>query len=145
MNLNEIIAEWKIDCKIDQTELGEESIRTINLHSKYMEWYKKEKYRLINLEVNLRPPLKLAKREFYVLGPHEDTPEDWVLPAHGRVLRGDVEEYLAADTDLIQMNLKIAVQSEIVSLLLDILKELQNRRWAVKNAIEFMKLTSGVG
>ena len=143
MNLDEVILSWKTDCKIDKTELGDESLRTITLHGKYMEWYKKEKLKLINLQVKLLPKLKIAKKEFYLLGPHEDTPEGWELPPQGKVIRPDIDGYLNADDDMIQMNLKVAVQSEIVSLLLDILKELQNRRWAVKNAVDFMKLISG--
>jgi hypothetical protein len=37
MELKELIQIWKEDCKIDDTELGQESTRIPNLHAKYLE------------------------------------------------------------------------------------------------------------
>lgn len=143
MNLNEILTEWKNDCNVDKTELGDEATKTIQLHGKYLELYKIEKLKLINLKTKVLPKLKLAKKEFYTLGPHEDTPKDWELPAQGRIIKSEVDDYLDADTDLIQVNLKIAVQQEIVDTLQEIVKEVQNRRWAIRAAIDFLNWTSG--
>lgn len=143
MTLEDILKMWVEDCIVDKTELADESLKTITLHGKYMEIYKKEKLILIKLQKEL-PKLRLAKREFYTMGPDEETQKlGWELPPRGAVIKSEVDEYLAADQDLINANLRSAVQQEKVDLLADIVKEVQNRRWAIKSAIEFIKFIQG--
>lgn len=143
MTLDQILEEWKKDCEIDRTELGDESLKTIFLHGKYIEMYKKEKLILIKLQKEL-PKLRLAKYEFYTMGPDEETQKlGWELPPRGAVIKSEAGEYMAADQDLINANLRIAVQQEKVDLLADIVKEVQNRRWAIRSAIDFQKWVSG--
>lgn len=143
MTLDQILEEWKKDCEIDRTELGDESLKTIGLHGKYIEMYKKEKLILIKLQKEL-PKLKLAKYEFYTMGPDEETQKlGWELPPRGAVIKSEAGEYMAADQDLINANLRIAVQQEKTDLLADIVKEVQNRRWAIRAAIDFLKWTQG--
>lgn len=143
MTLDDILKMWVNDCVVDKTELGEESLKTISLHGKYMELYKKEKLILIKLQKEL-PKLKLAKYEFYTMGPDEESEKlGWKLPPRGAVIKTQADEYLAADQDLINANLRIAVQQEKVDLLADIVKEVQNRRWALRAAIDFQKWIGG--
>ena len=143
MTLEQLLDLWKQDCTVDKTELADESLKTITLHGKYMEIYKKEKLILIRLQKEL-PKLKLSKYVFYTIGPDEETQKlGWKLPPRGAVIKSEVGDYLAADDDLISANLKIAIQQEKVDLLGDIVKEVQNRRWSIRAAIDFMKWTAG--
>lgn len=142
MTLDQIIEEWTRDSNVDKTELADESLKIISLVAKYMRWYKTEKLKLIHLKTKLAQ-LKLAKREFYTMGPHEDTPPDWKLPPQGRVIKNEVQDYIDADNDVITMNLRVSVQQEKSDLLYDIIKELNNRRWSIRAAIDFLKWTQG--
>ena len=145
MTLNEILSNWSKDCDIDRTELAEESLRTISLHAKYIRWYKEEKLKLIKLKHEYKK-LYLEKYEFYSMGPSKETKDlGWEMPARGAIIKAEVPIYIDADKELIDANLRIAMAQEKVELLQDIVKEVQNRRWAIKSAIEWHKWVSGGG
>ena len=143
MNIEQILAEWTKDCIVDKTELADESLRTISLHSKYIRLYKIEKLKLIKL-LKEYPKLKLAKHEFYSMGPSKETQElGWEMPARGAIIKTEVPLYMDADQDIIDANLRIAYAQEKVDLLADIVKEVNNRRWSIRAAIDFQKWISG--
>jgi hypothetical protein len=143
MKLESIYAFWAEDRKIDRMDLGEESLRISSLHQKYMEIYTNEKIILRKLDTDLKV-LKLEKYEFYTQGPTNETQEKgWELPAIGKVIRSDVQQYVEADKDIIQLTLKIGIQHEKVSLLESIIKNLSNRGFQIKNAIDWIKYASG--
>jgi hypothetical protein len=51
--------------------------------------------------------------------------------------------YLEADSDLIELSLKIGLQQEKVELLQNIIKSLTNRGFNIKSAIDFIRFQSG--
>jgi hypothetical protein len=143
MKLETIYAFWAEDSKIDRMDLGEESLKISSLHQKYSQIYTNEKIRLREYEAALKV-LKLDKYEFYTQGPTNETQEKgWELPAIGRIIRSDVQQYIDADKDIIELSLKIGIQNEKISLLDSIIKNLFNRGFQIKNAIDYMKYTSG--
>jgi hypothetical protein len=143
MKLDSIYALWAEDSKIDRMDLGEESLKISSLHQKYSEIYTNEKIALRKYESDLKV-LKLEKHEFYTQGPTNETQEKgWELPAIGKIIRSDVQQYIDADKDVIQLTLKIGVQYEKVSLLESIIKNLFNRGFQIKNAIDYMKFQAG--
>jgi hypothetical protein len=88
--------------------------------------------------------LKLAKYEFYTMGPTEETQDKgWQLPPRGMILKSDIPMYMDADQDIINMSLKIGLQQEKVELLESIIKSLTNRGFQIKSAIEWTKFTMG--
>ena len=143
MKLDSIYALWAEDSKIDRMDLGEESLKISSLHQKYSQIYTNEKIRLREYEAALKV-LKLEKYEFYTQGPTNETQEKgWELPAIGKIIRADVQQYIDADKDIIQLTLKIGIQNEKISLLDSIIKNLFNRGFQIKNAIDFMKYMAG--
>jgi hypothetical protein len=143
MKLDSIYALWAEDSKIDRLDLGEESLKISSLHQKYSQIYTNEKIRLREYEAALKV-LKLEKYEFYTQGPTNETQEKgWELPAIGKIIRSDVQQYIEADKEIIELTLKIGIQNEKVSLLDSIIKNLFNRGFQIKNAIDWMKYTSG--
>jgi len=142
MKLEAIYEEWKKDSEIDKTELGDESIKIPKLHHKYFQVYSSEKLLLKKYEAEMRQ-LKLAKYEFYTMGPNEDTPKDWTLPPRGMILKGDIPMYLEGDKEIIEMSLKIGLQQEKVELLESIIKSLSNRGFQIRAAIDWFKFTMG--
>ena len=143
MKFEEIFDEWKRDSEIDQTDLGNESLRIPKLHHKYYMMLLAERSSLRKLEAQMKQ-LKLSKYEFYSQGHTEETKKlGWELPPRGIILKADIPMYIEADKDLIDLSLKIGVQGEKVDFLDSILKTLQTRNFLIKNAIDFLKWTNG--
>ena len=143
MNINDIHVEWNKDSIINELKLGSEAIRIVKLHSKYLEFYTKEKLLLLKYELEQRI-LRKEKFEFYLEGPTSFTQEKgWVLPPKGKIFRSDIQLYIDADADIINMNLKIGLQQEKVDLLEKIIKFINTMGFQIKAAIEFTKWTAG--
>ena len=143
MKFEEIFDAWKNDSEIDQTDLGNESLRIPKLHHKYYMMLLAERSSLRKLEAQMKQ-LKLFKYEFYSQGHTEETRKlGWELPPRGIILKADIPMYLEADKDIIELSLKIGVQGEKVDFLDSILKSLQTRNFLIKNAIDFLRWTNG--
>lgn len=142
MTLEEIMDSWSKDCDIDRTELGEESLRIPQLHSKYYKIFAQERLKLRKMESEFKA-MKLEKYEFYTQGPSDETPSHWRLPPRGMVLKADVPMYMDADRDVIDFSLRIGYQQEKIEYLENIVKTLNNRNFMIKNAIEWHRFTHG--
>lgn len=144
MKLESIFELWDQDSKIRREDLSDESLKISTLHSKYHKIYTQERLTLRKYEHELKQ-LKLDKYEFYTQGPTKETMElGWQLPPIGKVIRSDVDKYMDADKDIIALSLRIGVQHEKIELLESILKTIHNRGFQIKNAIDWIKFTSGV-
>lgn len=147
MDIKEILTEWQQDCqKPDMDSLGNESLKTIKLHSKYLVYYTRERLKLAKLQNETLPKLKREKYQFYAYGRDETHPKHWEDPPGNRkLLKEERPIYIDGDEDVVKLNLQIAVQEEIVDLLKQILKEINDIRWAIKHAIDVKKIESGDG
>jgi hypothetical protein len=56
-----------------------------------------------------------------------------------------MQKYMDADTKLSGVSLKIEYYSVMLDYLDSILKQITNRTYQIKNAIEFMRFSSGMG
>ena len=143
MKIQELIDEWNKDCIIDKAKLDDESLKIPLLHSKYYNYFIQEKLILQKLESEYKK-LELEKYEFYTMGHTEETKQKgWKLPPKGMVLKADVNMYIKADPDIIDLTTKISLVQEKINFLDSIIKSLQYRSYTIKNAIEFMKFTEG--
>jgi hypothetical protein len=143
MTIDEILENWQVDAKIDNTELGQEALNIPKLHHKYYKIFVKEKLILRKQETELKR-LKLDKFEFFTQGPNEETKDKgWKLPPKGMILKGDIPMYMDADEDIINLSLKIGYQQEKIELLESIIKTIVNRSFHIGNAIDWQKFTMG--
>jgi len=143
MKLEDIFAEWEQDSHIDRSELGDEALRIPKLHHKYFKIFANERLVLRKYESELKQ-LKLAKHEFFTMGPTEETHAlGWKLPPQGKILRSDVNNYIEADSDVVNLTLKIGIQQEKIGLLESIIKSFTNRGFNIKAAIDFEKFKVG--
>lgn len=144
MKLEQIFAEWEKDSNIDQTELGEESLKISKLHHKYFQILTYERVQHRKLEAELKV-MRLEKHEFYTQGPTKETMDKgWQLPPVGKILRSDVANYLEADKDIVNLSLKIGIQLEKIDLLKSIITTLNNRGYNIKAAIDWEKFKMGI-
>lgn len=143
MLIEDIIAEWDIDCKIDRTDLGGEQQKIPKLHNKYYKFLVPEKLKLRRFEAKMKE-LKLEKYEFYTQGPTEETiKKGWKLPPKGMILKADIPMYMEADKDIIELSLKIGYQQEVVEFLDSILKSFTNRGYNTRSAIDWERFIAG--
>jgi hypothetical protein len=144
MKIDDIYAEWEKDSHINRSELGEEALNIPKLHHKYFKIFTNERLLLRKQEAELKQ-LKVEKLEFYTMGPTEEThSKGWRLPPQGKILKSEVNNYIEADADIIQLTLKIGIQNEKISLLESIIKSLTARGFNIKAAIEWEKFKVGI-
>lgn len=143
MKIEEIFDLWKIDSNIDKTELGDAALDIPKLHHKYFQILVNERLILRKLESEMKQ-LKLDKHEFLTQGPNEETKDKgWKLPPRGMILKGDIPMYLEADQDIINLSLKIGLQQEKIELLDSIIRNIMNRNFVIRSAIDWQKFTMG--
>ena len=143
MKLEDIQQQWQADSKIDRTELGEESLRISQLHSKYFNLFSAERLRLRELEGEYRKFYK-AKFEYYNGVMSEDDLKSWEWePFALRVLKSDLNVYLEGDKELIKARLTIELQKEKVEFLESIIKNLPARGYQINAAISWEKFKVG--
>ena len=143
MKLEDIFKNWEQDSIIERTQLDNEVLKITMLHHKYFKIYTNEKMVYRKLEAEFKQ-LKLEKYEFYTQGPTKEQHErGWVLPPQGKILKAEVNQYIEADKQIIDISLKIGIQLEKIELLESIIKSLQNRGYNIKTALEYIKFQMG--
>ena len=143
MKLEEILEEWDRDSEIDRTSLGDESLRGPKLHAKWLRIRANEKLLLFKMTEEAKQ-LRLAKHEFFTQGPTKETQQaGWEPPAIGRPLNKDVPLYMDADKQVVEMNLRVALQREKVDAIDLIFLALKGRGFDIGRKLEDMKLKMG--
>jgi hypothetical protein len=114
------------------------------LHSKYLKIYFDERRKLKALEFQSKD-LSLKKYEYYngKLSQEELDELNWE-PFVKRLMKNEVDMYLDSDKDIIQNNVRIINQKEKLAFLEEVLKNVNQRNFQIKNAIEWKKFTQGV-
>jgi len=140
MNIDELYNEIERDLKIDDTELDLESIRTPQLHNKYLKLYTTHSLQLKRLQDEYKVLYK-EKWEYYTGKASPDTYRE--KPFDIKVLRADVGIYIDSDIDLQQLSQKVAYTKQIADYLERILREINNRNWTIRNTIEWKKFLHG--
>ena len=140
MDLEQLQLEADKDLKINDTELDLESLKTPQLHNKYMKHYTKFKLLLTRTEDELRT-MKRDKWEYYT--GKADPSVYQAKPFDLKIMRTDIDKYLEADEDLQKLSQKIAYLITVVDFLDKTIRIIVNRTYTIKNAIEWRRFTSG--
>lgn len=143
MTLDEIQAAWKQDSSLDRTELGEESLKIPQLHSKYFNMFSQERLMMKKMDTDYKRLLRL-KHEYYTgVISEEDLREQKWEPFMLKILRTDLALYLDSDKELQHMQLKLDLQKEKVDFLDSAIKSLTTRGYQIKNAIDWTRFQMG--
>ena len=140
MDLEQLQLEADKDLKINDTELDLESLKTPQLHNKYMKHYTKFKLLLTRTEDELRT-IKRDKWEYYT--GKADPSVYQAKPFDLKIMRTDIDKYLEADEDIQRLSQKVAYLITVVDFLDKTLRVIVNRTYTIKNAIEWRRFTSG--
>jgi hypothetical protein len=146
LDLEAILTMWREDSEISEFNLDEESRKTPSLHAKYLEIYSLTKLRLKKAELDQKTLLK-DKWLYYNGKMDEQTIQEkgWDFdPFNGlRVLKGDMDHYYDADTDIQASEEKITYYKTIISTLDEIINNLRWRHSIIKNMIDWRRFESG--
>jgi|TARA_B100000900_G_scaffold408988_1_gene424129 hypothetical protein len=140
MTLDELQAKAEKDLTIDDTELDLESLKTPQLHSQYLKTYSTYALMLKKAEGDYSK-LHIKKWLFFTgkAEPQEYKDKNFDL----KVLRQDVDKFIDSDDDIIKQRQKVEYLKQICNYCEQTLKQINNRTFQIKNAIEWKKFTMG--
>ena len=146
MTLDDLEAEWKSDCEIDDIELDKSSLEIPRLHAKYSEYLTDAVVAQKNIQFQYNTLLKdkwlwfngkMDENRIKELG-WSDDPFDGL-----NIMKNDMQVFFNADTDL----QKLSAQLELANIRINFLKEcMQNITWrhqTIKNTIDWRKFMAG--
>ena len=140
MTLEELQEQVDKDLKINDTELDLESLKTPQLHNKYLTHYNNFKLLLTRAESDYKI-LKRVKWEYYT---GKASPQVYQQkPFNLKIMKSDIDKYLESDEELIKAKQKIDYLETVVNYLDRTLKIIGGRDWQIRNSIEWRKFTSG--
>ena len=145
MKLSEIQEEWKRDSHISEVDLGRESLKTPQLHSKYLTYLSNAKLKL-RKEESKYFNLRKVKYRYYRGEMSRDELEErgWSQFQGNKPLKNEMDEFLTCDDDLNQCQDNIEYFKTCIYTLEQILRSINSRTWDIKSAIEYIKFTSGM-
>ncbi len=126
--------------KINDTELDLESLKTPQLHNEFLKHLTKFKLMLSRAETEYNI-LKKDKWEYYT--GKADASVYAEKPFDLKILRTDIDKYLDADIDLQKAKQKVDYLNTTVDFLDRTIRQISNRGFTIKNAIDWRKFTSG--
>tara|TARA_B100000900_G_scaffold415392_1_gene445120 strand:+ start:1177 stop:1605 length:429 start_codon:yes stop_codon:yes gene_type:complete len=140
MDLEQLQEQAEKDLKINDTELDLESLKTPQIYNKYLKHYTKYKLLLTRAESDYST-LKREKWEYYTGKADPKVYEE--KPFDLKILKTDLDKYLDADIDLQKAIQKVKYLDTTVDFLERTLRQVSNRTYTIKNAIEWRRFTSG--
>ena len=146
MNLESVLEMWKKDSEIPQYNLDETSRQTPTLHAKYMEFMSIARLQLKKAEMDQKTLLK--KKWLYYNGKmtQEQIEEaGWEFdPFEGlKVLKGEMDYYYDADTDIQASETAITYYKTYIETLTEIINVLKWRHSTIKNIIDWRRFEAG--
>lgn len=145
MKLDEIQKMWADDSRIDETNLGSESARVPKLHAKYLNLLTNNRLVMRRTEADyLR--MRRNKYKYYRGEMTREELEDlgWAQWQGVKPIKNEMDEFLATDTDLIQLQDKLEYFKTVNYQLEAIVKSISSRTWDIKSSIEWYKFTNGM-
>lgn len=143
VDLETIQKMWETDSKMDIDNLHTDSLNIPILHGKYHELYNN----ILLLRKKAEQQRKNIRHERYEYFSGKADPEVYIENPFPKKIRDKdtMAKYLDADTKLSGVSLKIEYYSVMLDYLESILKQITQRNYQIKNAIDFMRFSSGMG
>ena len=142
MNLEQIQDMWQNDSVIDPDNLHDESLKIPQLHSKY--------YIVYNTITLLREKakdqynkIKLERYNYYTGKATAEVYAEEPFPYKVRE-KDAIQRHLDADERLTKIDLKIRYYDTTLKFLEEIIKNISNRTFQIKNAIEWNRFQAGM-
>jgi hypothetical protein len=142
MNLETIQEMWKRDSVIDTDLYCEESTKVPQLHMKYMEFF--SMFSLMKKEKEILLKQLIKEKWLYYKGKapssvYKEMPFDLKLTT-----RDEIDMFIDADEEVGKMQYKVEYIDQTLNFLEGVLRQLNNRTYQIKNAIEWEKFKNGL-
>lgn len=147
MTIEELIAEWSKDSKINAGYLHEEALNVSTIHAKYITLYLRDRVQLLKLRTK-KASLYKDLYDYYsgkmLLSECKEkfNRELWLHESKVRPLEL-IKTWIEADELYIELILKIGILEEKLNYLDNIIRSLSSRGFAIKNSIDFLKYKEG--
>ena len=138
MNLETIQRTWEKDSHIDDVLLAEASLDISRPHAKYLSIYNDVKLLLIKAQQEL----KLVKHKQYLYYSGKEVPED-AEPFNYKIMKSDVPNWVSIDEKVMRCEAKVEYNQTMLDALSEILKQINQRNYVIKNAIDWRRFVSG--
>jgi hypothetical protein len=134
---------WEKDSQLDKDNLHDESLKIPSLHAKYHELFNNT----LLLMKKAEQQRKNIRHERYEYFSGKSDPEVYVENPFPKKIRDKdtMQKYMDADEKLSQISLKIDYYETQLNYIESILKQINNRTYQIKNAIEWQKFIAGYG
>ena len=143
MNLSEIQDQVKRDLKINDLELDIESLRIPSLHIKYLQFLTENSLKLKKANGELAV-LKRNKWIYYTGKASEDVyKEKGDFPLKLKT-KDEERTFIEADEEIQKNKTEVEYYETVVDYLLEIVKQIGQRNFQIKNAIEWRKFEAGM-
>ena len=143
MHLSEIQDQVKRDLKINDLELDIESLRIPALHTKYLQLLTENSLKLKKANGELAV-LKRNKWIYYTGKASEDVyKEKGDFPLKLKT-KDEERTFIEADEDIQKKKTEVEYYETVVDYLQEIVKQIGQRNFQIKNAIEWRKFEAGM-
>lgn len=134
---------WEKDSHIDIDNLHEESLKIPVLHAKYYDIYNS----LVLLKTKAEQQRKNIRHERYEYYSGKADPDVYQKDPFPKKVRDKdaMQKYLDADEKLSTVSMKIEYYQVMINYIDSILKQVSNRTYQIKNSIEFLRFSAGLG
>lgn len=135
---------WETDCQINDDHLDRESIKTPNLHAKYLRILMEFKLKLSSLELEYKT-MRQKKFRYYrgEMGRDELNDLGWNQWQGTKPLKNEMDEFLEGDADLNKISVKCEYIKHMISAVESIMAQIKGRDWVIRNAITWKQFISG--
>lgn len=135
MNLYEkFLDEWREDAVMGD-DLFDEARKIPILHSKWLDKYLK--IQLLKKEKEYEYNRLYLRKYSYYMGREETCPDD-------KIIKTEVPIYMKGDEDIIKSQAVLDLYDKIESTLKEILNNINNRSFQIKNAIDWLRYSRGI-
>lgn len=143
MTLDAYLTEWEHDAAFELTALDTAARQTPLLHAKWWRYYSQERLRLKKVDSDYK--LLYRQKWEYFLGKMDDTEREQLgwPPQPLKILSQNVSIYLDGDSDLQTLIKKRVYVEEVLRFLEDVIKQIHNRNYQIKTALDYLRFAQG--
>ena len=139
---DELKSEAREDLAIVRLEnLDQESYKNQNIKPKWLEY--KSRFELLKTQAHIKYT-KLYREKWEYYGGKSDAKVYAAKPFDLKVLKNDLQMYINADDDIIELQAKITYYEVIIKYIDGIIKSIDNRGWDIRNAQDWKKFEAGM-
>ena len=141
IDLDKLQEMWEKDAKIDMDNLHTESVNIASLHAKYFELYNT----IFLMRKKAEQQKKNIRHERYEYYSGKADPDVYIQDPFPKKIRDKdtMNKYLDADEKLSTVILKIDYYDTMLVYIESILRQIANRTYQIKNAIDWHKFQAG--